>query len=115
MNYSEMIRSVAGATGFADLGTTSIEVAERNIGATFAVLGDAVNAGEMNDVAGELGDEFADLMGRSARLERERASSRAGSNVLGVAAGAALGVVHLGMALLRRPVDAGMRAAGLKP
>src|SRR3954469_13358391 len=60
----------------ADLGGLSIEEAERNVRATFSVLTEAVNAGEMNDVAEVLGDEFADLLGRSERLARERAALR---------------------------------------
>jgi uncharacterized protein (DUF2267 family) len=108
------MRPIEFVARVADLGATSIEDAERNVRATFAVLGDAVNAGEMNDIAEHLGEEFADLMGRSARLERERASARADSNVLGVVVGAALGVVRFGAVLVRRPIDSGMRAAGLK-
>jgi len=109
------MRPIEFVARVADLGATSVEDAERNVRATFAVLGDAVNAGEMNDIAEVLGDEFADLMGRSARLERERASARADSNVLSLVVGAALSVVHVGAGLVRRPIDAGMRAAGLKP
>jgi uncharacterized protein (DUF2267 family) len=108
------MRPIEFVARVADLGGISIEDAERNVRATFAVLADAVNAGEMNDIAEVLGDEFADLMGRAARLERERAA-RKDSNLLGVDVGAGLRVVNLGGALVRRPIDAGMRVAGLRP
>ena len=42
--------------------------------AGFSVLGDAVNAGEMRDIAEQLGDDYADLgptaTGAGARCER---------------------------------------------
>jgi uncharacterized protein (DUF2267 family) len=107
------MRPIEFVARVADLGTISVDDAERDVRATFAVLTDAVNAGEMNDIAEQLGDEFADLMGRSERLARERAAA-ARPNLISVAVGAALSVVHLGAQLLRRPVDAGMRAAGIK-
>lgn len=46
---------------------------ETKVRAVFAVLTQAVNSGEMNDIAEELGDEFADLLDRTQRVEREAA------------------------------------------
>jgi uncharacterized protein (DUF2267 family) len=53
----------------ADLGGGSLEDTERHVRAVFRVLTEAVNAGEMNDIATELGEEYADL------LERDRPTS----------------------------------------
>jgi uncharacterized protein (DUF2267 family) len=41
--------------------TPSLEAAETEVRAVFTTLGEAVNVGEMRDVADELGPEFADL------------------------------------------------------
>lgn len=41
-----------------------IEQAEARVRVVFATLSDAVNAGEMRDIFEELGDEYADLLGR---------------------------------------------------
>jgi uncharacterized protein (DUF2267 family) len=108
------MRPIEFVARVADLGTISIEDAERDIRATFVVLTDAVNAGEMNDVAEHLGAEFADVMGRSERLARERSAARGDTNVLSLAVGAALSVLHFGAHLVRGPLDAGLRAAGMK-
>ena len=43
----------------------SVEEAEAYVRAVFATLNEAVNAGEMRDIAAELGAEFAALVGRS--------------------------------------------------
>src|SRR3954453_11621225 len=53
------MRPIEFVARVADLGGMTLEDAERSVRATFAVLTDAVNAGEMNDVAEQLGDEFA--------------------------------------------------------
>ena len=58
----------------ADLTVSATEVAaETSVRAVFSVLTQAVNAGEMNDIAEELGDAYADLLDRTDRLEREEA------------------------------------------
>ena len=58
----------------ADLTTTATEVdAETRVRAVFSVLTQAVNSGEMNDIAQELGAAYADLLDRSDRLERAEA------------------------------------------
>ena len=58
----------------ADLTTTATEVdAETRVRAVFSVLTQAVNSGEMNDIAEELGEAYADLLDRSDRLERAEA------------------------------------------
>jgi len=49
----------------ADLvGDTTLDDAETIVRAVFHTLDEAVNAGEMRDVLGELGNEFAELFGR---------------------------------------------------
>jgi uncharacterized protein (DUF2267 family) len=100
----------------ADLGQVPLDDAERNTRAVFAVLTQAVNAGEMNDIAEELGDDFADLLGRAERLKRDRASAAEGSHTsivraLPTFAGAVVGCVA---AAVQRPIDAGLRLAGLR-
>ena len=58
----------------ADLTVSATEVeAETSVRAVFSVLTQAVNSGEMNDIAKELGDAYADLLDRTDRLEREEA------------------------------------------
>ena len=58
----------------ADLTTTATEVdTETRVRAVFSVLTQAVNSGEMNDIAEELGEAYADLLDRSDRLERAEA------------------------------------------
>jgi uncharacterized protein (DUF2267 family) len=107
------MRPIEFVARVADLDGISLEDAERNVRAVFGVLTEAVNAGEMNDVAEHLGDEFAELLGRSERVARERAAARE-PGVLGTAFGVASGVLQAGAELVRRPIDAGLRAAGLR-
>ena len=68
------MRPIEFVARIADLTATSVDDAERNARAVFGVLTDAVNAGEMNDIADELGDEFAPLLGREDRRRREAAA-----------------------------------------
>lgn len=49
------------------VGATSTDGAEIQVRAVFATLVEAVNAGEMQDVAEELGPEYADLLDRPVR------------------------------------------------
>jgi len=51
----------------ADLNNASLDETEAQVRAVFATLSDAVNRGEMNDIAQELGADFDDLLGRRAR------------------------------------------------
>jgi uncharacterized protein (DUF2267 family) len=46
----------------------SLDETEAQVRAVFATLSDAVNRGEMNDIAQELGADFDDLLGRRARV-----------------------------------------------
>jgi uncharacterized protein (DUF2267 family) len=46
--------------------SATVDDAEGYVRAVFATLAEAVNAGEMRDIADELGAEFADLLGRPA-------------------------------------------------
>ena len=58
----------------ADLTANATDVdAETRVRAVFSVLTQAVNSGEMNDIAEELGDAYADLLDRTDRIEREEA------------------------------------------
>jgi len=107
------MRPIEFVARVADLGGVAIEDAERNVRATFAVLTDAVNAGEMNDVAEELGDAFADFLGRSERLARKRAAAH-DEGLLHVVVAATTRVLRSGAEAIRRPLDAGLRVAGLK-
>ena len=86
------MRPIEFVARVADLGGVSNEDAERNIRAAYALLTEAVNAGEMNDIAEQLGDGFADLLGRSERLARTRAANGS-DGILGVVAGAVNSVV----------------------
>lgn len=99
----------------ADLTTATSEDVEPHVRAVFDVLTQAVNAGEMNDIAGELGDDYAELLGREERLRREHAraaTSEPGlvSNVLRVAASPVYALVRAA----RGPIDAGLRLSGLR-
>jgi uncharacterized protein (DUF2267 family) len=109
------MRPIEFVARVADLGQVPMDAAERNTRAVFAVLTQAVNAGEMNDIAGELGDDFADLLGRAERLKRERSSAEGSltSIVRGLPtfAGAALSCAA---AAVQRPIDLGLRLAGLR-
>lgn len=46
-------------------GSSSNDETEMHVRAVFATLAEAVNAGEMVDISEELGDEYADLLGRT--------------------------------------------------
>jgi uncharacterized protein (DUF2267 family) len=96
-----------------DLATTPAEDAERHVRVVFEVLTEAVNAGEMNDIADELGDDYAPLLGREDRLRRATAeASRPG--LVGAVVGAASGAGQAVVAAIRRPIDAGLRLGGLR-
>ena len=110
------MRPIEFVARVADLGQVPMDDAERNTRAVFAVLTQAVNAGEMNDIAEELGDDFADLLGRADRLKRERTSASEGSLTsivrgLPTFAGA---VASCAAAVVQRPIDVGLRLAGLR-
>lgn len=58
----------------ADLAPSPSDIdTETCVRAVFSVLTQAVNAGEMNDIAEELGVDYADLLDRTERIEREEA------------------------------------------
>src|SRR6476620_4898867 len=71
------MRPIEFVARVADLLAAPPDTAERDVRAVFEVLTRAVNAGEMNDIAAELGDEYAQLLGREDRLRREQAAARA--------------------------------------
>ena len=109
------MRPIEFVARVADLTTGSSEDAEPHVRAVFQVLTEAVNAGEMNDIAGELGDDYAELLGREDRLRREHARATASdpglvSTVLGIAASP----VHALVRAVRGPVEAGLRLGGLR-
>ncbi len=108
------MRPIEFVARVADLGAASIDDAERNIPAVFGVLTEAVNAGEMNDIATELGDEFADLLGRTERVARERAANSANHSLVGTLTSAARSTVDGAARLVRHPIDAALRLGGLK-
>ncbi|HEX5613614.1 MAG TPA: DUF2267 domain-containing protein [Acidimicrobiia bacterium] len=87
MRPVEMIARVADL-----IGDTTLDEAETIVRAVFATLDEAVNAGEMRDVIGELGNEFAELFGR-APLPEPAAGARADES-------------HTVVPFLPRPVDA---------
>ena len=68
MRPIEFLARVADLT----VSATGVET-ETSVRAVFSVLTQAVNSGEMNDIADELGDEYADLLDRTDRIEREAA------------------------------------------
>src|SRR6478609_1060107 len=70
------MRPIEFVARVADLLAVLPDAAERDVHAVFEVLTRAVNAGEMNDSAAELGDEYAELLGREDRLRREQAAAR---------------------------------------
>jgi uncharacterized protein (DUF2267 family) len=102
------MRPIEFVARVADLSAVSIEDAERNVRAAFGVLTEAVNAGEMNDIAEQLGDAYADLLGRSQRVARERAAAR--PTIQNLLSGTVSRAVHIALT----PIDAGLRVAGLK-
>jgi uncharacterized protein (DUF2267 family) len=88
---------------------------ERMVRAVFDVLTQAVNAGEMNDIAAQLGDDYATLLGREERVRREHAQAAAAEpglvpSVIGTAVSAGRALVSA----VWRPVDAGLRLGGLR-
>jgi hypothetical protein len=74
-----------------------------------------VNAGEMNDIAGELGDEYAPLLGREDRLRREhQAAASSEPGIVDTVLGTAVSTVHALVRAAWRPIDAGLRLGGLR-
>src|SRR4051794_22470528 len=85
------MRPIEFVARVADLTQMTNENAERDVRAVFEVMTTAVNAGEMNDIAAELGDDYAELLGREERLRREHdraAASEPGlvTSIVGTAA-----------------------------
>lgn len=72
MRPIEFLARVADLTANA----TDVDI-ETRVRAVFSVLTQAVNSGEMNDIAEELGDAYADLLDRTDRIEREEARALA--------------------------------------
>jgi len=109
------MRPIEFVARVAELTNATSEDAERDVRAVFEVLTTAVNAGEMNDIAAELGDEFAALLGREERVRREheRASSSEPGLVPSIV-GTAVSSVHSLVRAAWRPIDAGLRLGGLR-
>ena len=99
------------------LATPTTEDVDRLVRAVLSVLTQAVNAGEMNDSAEQLGDEYAALLGRSERLHRETAPaptpvvSTLLTSVGTAATDTALAIVARVVDVLRGQVRAGLRIA----
>ncbi len=109
MRPIEFLARVAELTG------ATSEDAERNVHAVFEVLTQAVNAGEMNDIAAELGDDYAELLGRGDRLRREQARAAVPERgLVTTVIGAAVSSVHALVSAVWRPIDAGLRLGGLR-
>jgi uncharacterized protein (DUF2267 family) len=72
MRPIELVARVADLTE-----TASTDVAEMHVRAVFATLAEAVNAGEMQDVAEQLGPEFGPLLGRPVPTRRDDGILRA--------------------------------------
>lgn len=94
-----------------------IEQADVQVRVVFATLTDAVNAGEMRDIFEELGDEYADLLGRAplARPAVETGPS-AGTNVVDAVLHTVLDTVSavatLAASAAGAVIDAARHAAG---
>ena len=73
----------------------TVDEADGYVRAVFATLAEAVNAGEMRDVAEELGGEFADLLGRPVPRIEPPASSPTAVEAVGGAIRAAVKVPRL--------------------
>jgi uncharacterized protein (DUF2267 family) len=108
------MRPIEFVARVADLSGLSIEEAERHARVTFEILSDAVNAGEMNDIAEQLGPEYAELLGRSERVAREQAAARSADGLPAQVIGAVNRALRAGAHLIRGPIDTGLRVAGLK-
>lgn len=89
MRPIELIARVADLTE-----TGSNDVAEMHVRAVFATLNEAVNAGEMQDIADQLGPEYAPLLGRPLPARRDS------------------GILHGPAVLVGRLVGAGASVAG---
>jgi uncharacterized protein (DUF2267 family) len=114
------MRPIEFVARVADLTVSTADDAERNVRAVFEVLTDAVNAGEMNDIAAELGDDFAALLGREERVRREHeraaatATPSASPGLVPSLVGAAVSSVHSLVRAAWRPIDAGLRLGGMR-
>lgn len=104
------MRPIEFVARVSELAATASDDTERDVRAVFAVLTEAVNAGEMNDIAAELGPDYAALLGREERLRREAAAEGPGI-VESVAAIARRAVRAVGSAAWR-PIGAGLRLGG---
>jgi uncharacterized protein (DUF2267 family) len=109
------MRPIEFVARVAELTTTGSEDAERHVRAVFEVLAQAVNPGEMNDIAEELGDEYAELLGRTDQLRRARAYDQSsGRGLVPTVAGVVAAPVRAIVRAAWRPIDAGLRLGGLR-
>jgi uncharacterized protein (DUF2267 family) len=109
------MRPIEFVARVAELTTATGEDAERIVRAVFEVLTQAVNAGEMNDIADELGDDYAELLGREERVRREHARAEiADPGLVDTVVGIAVSSVHALVSAVWRPIDAGLRLGGLR-
>jgi uncharacterized protein (DUF2267 family) len=82
----------------------SVDEADSYVRAVFATLNEAVNAGEMRDIAEELGPDFSDLLGRSVPTAAREKAGPGIADRLGGLVGALLTAPVRGLTLLRRTV-----------
>jgi uncharacterized protein (DUF2267 family) len=107
------MRPIEFVARVAELTATTADATERNVRAVFAVLTQAVNAGEINDIAEELGDDYAPLLGREERVRREAAAA-AGPGIVASVVDTGRRALHAVVNVAWRPIDAGLRLGGLK-
>jgi uncharacterized protein (DUF2267 family) len=112
------MRPIEFVARVAELTTTPTDDVEAHVRAVFEVLTHAVNAGEMNDIAEELGDDYAPLLGREDRLRREQAAAAHASapepGLVATLVGTAVASAHGLVSAVWRPIDAGLRIGGLR-
>jgi uncharacterized protein (DUF2267 family) len=82
----------------------SVDEADVYVRAVFATLNEAVNAGEMRDIAEELGPDFSDLLGRPVPSANRSERGRGIFDRIGGLAGAVVTLPFRGLAFLRRTV-----------
>ena len=96
---------------------TSIDAAETEVRAVFTTLDEAVNAGEMQDVLGELGPAYADLFDRPVRAAASASTGddgEPGPTLVALAGAVVTSVAGLAtrvVGIAVRPVAAGLRLA----
>ncbi len=110
-NDSLAMRPIEFFARVADLTeTASLEAAETEVRAVFATLSEAVNVGEMRDVADELGPEFASLFSaETASASEGQSDDRELRALVGDAATAVVALANRLLGVAWRPIASGVR------